>query len=163
VIVGSCFSVDATGFPTDFATVWQDGVAGELDLLDGTGSVAYDINDDGLIVGSIIFTEADGAQRQAAIQWEDGEADELPTIKGAYASVPFAVNNAGNAVGMVDGADGRQAVAWLDGELRLISDLVPNAKGWVFLAAKDLSDDGTIVGYGEFDGDIHAFVLRPHP
>jgi uncharacterized membrane protein len=160
VIVGSCFSVDATGFASDFATVWRDGAAAELDLMKGTGSVAYDINDKGLIVGSIIFTEADGTQRQAAIRWKKGAAKELPTIPGAYVSVPFAVNNTGDAVGMVDGPDGRQAVAWLDGELVLISDLVPDAKQWIFLAAKDISDDGTIVGYGAFKGDIHAFVLR---
>jgi uncharacterized membrane protein len=161
VIVGSCFSVDATGYPSDFATIWQDGAAAELDLLDGIGSVAYGINDDGLIVGSIIFTEADGTQRQAAIEWQDGEATELPTVKGAVSSVPFAINASGDAVGMVQSADGQQAVAWIDGDLVLVSDLIPDAKGWVFSAAKDISDDGTIVGYGEFDGAFHAFVLRP--
>lgn len=161
-IVGSCFSVDPQSqFAYDFATVWQDGKASELDPMGGVGSVAYAINDDGVIAGGVTTTDASRAERSDAVTWTDGKAAALPRVEGSLGSMALGINAGGDVVGWSQTADGRAAVAWIAGQAVVLADVTTGADGWALWHARDIADDGTIVGWGIVDGEIHGFVLQP--
>jgi probable HAF family extracellular repeat protein len=48
-----------------------------------------------------------------------------------------------------------------NGNLWDLNQLIPENSGWILKEATDINNDGQIVGSGEIDGEIHAFLLTP--
>jgi hypothetical protein len=48
---------------------------------------------------------------------------------------------------------------WENEELIDINTLLPENSGWILRSAKGINDQGDIVGYGEINGENHAFLL----
>ena len=42
-----------------------------------------------------------------------------------------------------------------------LNTLVRNAWGWLLVSATGVDDTGTIVGYGDYNGEQHGFLLTP--
>jgi hypothetical protein len=142
------------GEPRVFVWTEQEGMADR-----GPGQ-AYDINHACQVAGQsggqpVIFEcECEGTCNPPIVI-------PLPTRSGGVA---YALNDAGHVVG--GDSDGEYAFLWLPepayglpaGTTNL-NDLVPANSCWVLKAAWDINDAGQIVGFGESDGQPHAFVM----
>ena len=84
-----------------------------LDMLGGTSSYAYGINDSGQIVGSI--TGANGTT--SATLWSNGTTAYLDSLGGSY-NTAIGINASGQIGGIVSSANGLQSAAiWSNGTL----------------------------------------------
>ena len=79
------------------------------------------------------------------------------------------LNDTGLVVGRLFGtdADGNFAPTgflYAGGVAYAMTDIVDNLDGWAFLsAANDVNNDGTIVGFGNYNGTLTAFLATPVP
>jgi hypothetical protein len=66
-----------------------------------------------------------------------------------------------------DGGAGAAAVegvvAYSDGVMRDLNDLIPAGSGFTLTHAQGLNDAGQVAGYGTVDGVTHGFLLTPVP
>lgn len=149
------------GFVYDIAT----GTAFEVGALDGmNGAIAFDISDAGYIVGSSMLNQGSGMP----FLWSDADGMmAIPLPAGTSQGSARGVNSSGWAVGTASSAF---AVPFLyDGtQTWTLQDLLPSGSGWdvsmnTSSAALGIADDGTIIGTGEFNGEIRAFAMVPVP
>ncbi len=141
---------EVAGFSSDqfndyAAVLWQNGTPSALGSLQ-SGSQANAINDKSQVVGAAVT----GNGAIDAFLWQNGTMMDLGTLPGAAApasnaatSAAYAINNAGQVVGMSLTAQGiEHAVSWQNG---LATDLgtLPGATSSEALA---INDKGQIVG-----------------
>jgi probable HAF family extracellular repeat protein len=139
------------------AFLWQDGTATELGTLGGTNSVAYAVNDVGQVVGKAQNTTGDFH----AFFW-DGAMQDLGTLANYTSSVAYGINNKGRVVGTATNSSGSShAFVRLNNGMRDLNNLIPANSGWELIEARDINNNGRIVGYGTVNGENHAFVLTP--
>jgi probable HAF family extracellular repeat protein len=116
------------------ATEWSGGQVITLGGLAGSyvqGSVAYSINDSGQAVGYNVFKH-EGIDHASAVEWSGGEVVDLGSLHGTPDSGAYAINDAGQVVGVSSG----EAVEWSSGQ---IIDLGPGV-------AYAINDAGQMVG-----------------
>lgn len=156
------------------AFLWPGDNGQMLELMpDEPNSVAYDINDSGVIVGSRIH-----GSLLAFIRWPDGTIFH-PSDEEALAAL--GVNNNNEVVG-----EGRLQAwshptisedyfyAWIynrrvygadpvlqSGSYEDLNNLIPPNSGWQLIEAHDINNFGQIVGSGEFQGMRKPFLLDP--
>jgi probable HAF family extracellular repeat protein len=113
------------------------------------------MNEAGQIVGRSLT--ADGEEH--AYLWSDGEMTDLGTLD-ADSSEAWAVNEDGGVVGSYghEETDGK-AFIWRNGTMADLTEQLPPDAGWELLKARDIADNGLIVGYGRVDGEARAFAL----
>ncbi|MCC6956406.1 MAG: hypothetical protein IT316_06390 [Anaerolineales bacterium] len=123
----------------------------------GTGSWAQSsargINDNGDVVGRLI-NEGNGTDWHAALSQGGGGFQDL----GGNLSTAYDINNAG----LIVGESGGRAVLWESGQLKDLNTLIPANSGWVLQSARAINNRGQIVGKGTFNGQTHAFLLKPN-
>ncbi|MBL8880973.1 MAG: hypothetical protein JNG88_17805 [Phycisphaerales bacterium] len=151
-VVGASL-LDDSPFPEAHAFLWNDSL---IDLGTFTGgstedSVAYDINDDGVIVGS--SQRANQSGYTIAVMWQDGQIVDLGALPGDRWSEAVAINNLGQIVGtsaQTYDANGKDAVLWSDGQIIQIGPLEPPTPPYshFFSECFDINDFGEIVGRG---------------
>jgi probable HAF family extracellular repeat protein len=141
------------------ACVWNHGVVVDLDPITGRNeaSVAWGVNDGGQIVGH---------KNNIAHLWNGGPGGiSLGALSGDTQSFAYAINNHGQIVGQSGGT--ATAVLWEGGIIYDLNSQVICGDEWVHLAAaKDVNDEGQIVGVGRFyQGTYgpydHGFLLTP--
>jgi len=143
------------------------GDAIDIGALEGrNGAIAFDISEGGHVVGSSMMNQGSGTP----FLWtEEGGMVEIGLPAGASSGAARGVNSNGWVVGV---GSGLFALPFLyDGDpTYLLQDLLVNAGGWdismnTSSGALGISEDGTIIGTGVLDGQIHAFaaVLVPAP
>ena len=94
------------------AFLWQDGAGIDLGTLDGTPTVAYDINNSGHVVG----TNSAANSASGGFLWRDGAMIDLGTLGGVIATVPQAINDLDQVVGSAFTVGGEEhAFLWQDG------------------------------------------------
>jgi probable HAF family extracellular repeat protein len=157
VIVG--VSLGSTGY---HAFRYENGVMSGLGTLGGPKSQALDVNDFGSIVGEAYIDDDDDYH---AFLWEGAGMIDLGTLSFHDRSVAYAINNSGQIVGRSyelvedwNGLDGR-AVIWENDQIIDLNTWLPINSGWVLKSAMGINDKGDIVGFGEINGEIHAFPL----
>ena len=137
-----------------------DGTGKPLPGLGGNFAEAYALNNAGWVVGtaavgadaSTTAAKAEGASARLR-QWraEPGASWRRGATVGAASSAKLA------------GDDGSyHAVLWVDGTAYDLNDFILDpGNAWTLIEARYVTDDGQIVGYGRYQGDLRAFVLTP--
>ncbi len=126
----------------------------------------HSINDDEIVTG--ILRKSNG-QTTAAIH--DGTQWTLPPSNPFTAtwvsSESFAINNFQQVVGSAVLNDGsRKAFLWMGGALFDLTDLQPEGSDWTFSTARDINEQGQIVGLGyrrKSDGGSEQLVFLANP
>jgi probable HAF family extracellular repeat protein len=125
-------------------------------------SIAYGINDSGVIVGGSAFRPDTGIQH--AFMWQNGHMTDLGTIipetVGYTYSVAYHINKHGQIVGFSnlsgDGPDGLRAFLYENDHMRNLGALPGDDNSW----ANDTNKAGIIVGASEtYDQTERAFVI----
>ena len=142
------------------AAVWTGDTAR---LLGGfaQGSEARDLNDSGVTVGYGI-----NADDSISAFVDDGRSTTaLPTLNGLLYGDATAINNAGLVVGSSSTFDGvYTATVWQNGAAYDLNSLLgTSGVGWTLTSAVDVDDDGTIVGFAEYNGQSAMFRASPVP
>ena len=140
------------------AFLYANGATVNLGSLGGR-SVAYAINDSGVIVGN---SSASGSAPVHAVRWANGVIRDLGTLGGANSSAA-AINEAGVIAGWAETAQGaRHAVIWRDGVIADLNTLIPQGTGWELVAATGITFEDAVIGWGRrADGLLHGFMLTP--
>lgn len=158
---------------TSQATLWIGGSISNLGSLVGGAlfSQAYAINDDNVVVGSSVVgkvSPTSTTELYHAFVWKDGVMTDLgahPSNTNYIHSEAKDVNNAGEIVGYAarlfnSPTSGGAAILWSNGEAIDLNTVVPSGSGWVLQSAEGINEHGDIVGYGSFNGQTRAFLLR---
>lgn len=147
------------GFVYDRAT----GTAFEVGALpDGNGALCFGVSPAGHVVGSSMLFQGSG---KPFIWTEAGGIQPVPLPAGTDQGSAKGVNSSGWVVGTASNA---YAIPFLyDGEATYrIADLLPAGSGWglddnTSSSAMSISDEGIIVGTGEYNGVVSAYALVP--
>lgn len=147
---------------TPHSAMLYDPNGGELNIGTlGKSSVAYDINDAGVVVGwgtssTGICTTGCGFVYDAIYGMR-----ALPKLSSAYA-MAASVNVSGDAVGnSIDSSGFSRAVLWNNGDVIDLNSRISEHSGWVLTEATAINDNGQIVGIGTLNGISTMYVLTP--
>ncbi len=132
-----------------FATYLVDnGVTTPIGPLGDNQITGSSLNDAGQILVEARAEDEDGF----VATWDNGTFTQL-SIDPTQVFAPAAINNNGDILG--------NSGLWQNGQFYDVNTLIPNTQGGQYLTFTDIADDGTIVGYGTFDGEPQAFILTP--
>lgn len=141
------------------AFVWSNGSLIPVSTLGGSYAFGDAINDAGEVVGA---STTAGDQASYAFLWNNGTTTELASLPTDSSTEALAINNTGVIVGYAyDAQYNPRAVIWSDGQYADLNDLIPADSGWSLVSARDIADDGRIVGVGVLNGQIEGFLLTP--
>ncbi|HEY9600090.1 MAG TPA: hypothetical protein V6C85_00655 [Allocoleopsis sp.] len=140
---------------------WNNGMMLDLSSLDGSDSVANDMNQAGHMVGYSSHSTSSHSASYHAFLWADGSAIDLGTLGGNY-SKAYSINNAGQVVGeSLTSSASLHAFWWNNGKMFDLNHLLPPNSGWILNQALSINNRGQIVGRGTFNGQDRAFLLTP--
>lgn len=158
-IVGS---VRAGETGSQVACVWRDGVAVALGALEERDSIAFGINDNGVIVGASDHRSTPDFWE--AVVFEPGGPRGLGTLVPGRDSRAYAINSMGAIVGVAKtDLITERAVVWHDDQIYNLNDLLIDGSDWTLLTAYDINESGQIVGIGRRGGESRAYLLNPVP
>lgn len=153
-VAGTSFT--GKGRFTEHAFLWTEGRMVDLGALDARSSAARALNDAGEVAGYLSY----GRREDRAFVYRDGTMLDLGTF-GGRSSRAYGLNDAGDVVGWAEAADGRsRAFLYRDGRMIDLNNVV-DAAGWRLEGALDIANTGYITGWGTYQGQTTAFLLRP--
>jgi probable HAF family extracellular repeat protein len=147
------------------AFVWtiRSGSVELGDLPGGDGrSLAFGINDEGMVVGSSDVQSPRRTTDHAFIWTPDGGMHDIGTLRGPSAdffSEARAVNNAGQVAGISDAPNGQHAFLWQAGRGMMDLGELPQGNGYSIAWA--LNERGHVVGVSDSAHGLSAFVWSP--
>lgn len=140
------------------ALLWSNGTLSAIPSNGYKDLVANAINDSGEVVGGIAADNGTGV----AFLYHNTITAPLASLPGDTYENALAINNIGEAVGIGTDATGTsRALLWQDGNVIDLNTLLPTNSGWFLSEATAISDDGTIVGEGAYNGQEMGFELTP--
>lgn len=163
---GEVWFVDAGGSVNDLME--------DLGTLGGNNSWGRAINNDSQIVGeSDTDPNITDGHFTRAFLWETAVITDLGTL-GGNNSAASGINDEGAIVGWAENTDGqRRAVVWVDGEAQDLNDMlctltadgIAVVPDMILTEARDINEDGWIVGWGAVrgsdSGETRGFLLAP--
>lgn len=173
--------VDTNG--DGFADLWFTGAGGvntlmtDVGTLGGPNSWGRDINNSGQVVGESDVDLATGEHYTHAFLYGGGTISDLGTLgddRSHGHSAASAINDKGVVVGWAENEDReRRAFIWENGEMKDLNELLYllNEEGTTIVPgvtlteARDINEDGVIVGWGTVRGtrgtQTRGFLLNP--
>lgn len=148
------------------AFLYMNGATQDLGTL-GQNSEASALNDSDVVVGR--WQAGDLSSPWQAFRYANGAMQNLGTLGGG-SSEALAISPAGVIVGWAQTSSNAQhAFIWSDGVMTDLNTLIPSGTGWVLEAATGIATGistanagrESIVGYGQYQGQRHAFFLTP--
>ena len=132
----------------------------------GNNSIAYDINDAGQVVG--YGNTSSSSSSQAFIYTPSTGIQALDKSGVCFSSIAFGINNKGQVVGEGHSSSWPfRSTAFLcdpgDVMVNLASLVDSSITGWDLISASDINDSGMIVGVGEHNNQLQAYLLVPVP
>jgi len=122
------------------------------------------ISDRGLIGGHVLT----GENRSIPFYWPDESSApvKITMPEGFPYGEIYGINRSGQMVGLMWNSDQPGAVerAFLFDRKTGVKDLnalLPDESGWELFFARDINNNGQIVGYGEKNGQKRGFLLNP--
>jgi probable HAF family extracellular repeat protein len=151
------------------AVLWQkDGTPVDLGTFGGPLSMAFAINNRGVVVGA---SDLVGGYIPCAFLWtKDAGMQKIGTLPGDYTSHAFGINNEGQVVGeSCDQSWNCRAFIWQDGVMTDLNTLIPPNSSLYLMVADDINDRGEITGQacvgvlsnGTCTGESPAFLAVP--
>lgn len=145
------------------AAMWRDGREMRLPELGGATSECEAINEADVAVGW-----SDTKDGRKACLWNAGTVHVLGSPEG-YESEAHSINRRGDIVGEMHRRAGKGgmegACIWRNGAAEDLNRLIPADSGWTLSVAKQISNNGLIVGIGSYakypDHYWRAFLLTP--
>lgn len=117
-------------------------------------SVAYDINDRGLIVGR---------SGHMGVLFHAFGMTDLGALGGQY-SQANGINNSDQVVGWATNFFAQsRAFLYSNGSMTNLNDLIDPLSGWTIFDARDINDSGQIAAYGCNSQTCRALLLTPVP
>ena len=174
-VVGWAFSEEEIS--REHALLWDPAtpeLSTDLGTLGGYSSNALSINDAGIIVG-ITETSVDFFENESLAFIYDSSATTPVMIKipefsdheDFTSSAAYSINNNNLVVGTAQiglGATPIKTAYLYDFNNDVLTDLnnmVDCSLDWNLIIARDINDNGSIVGTGVVDGEVHSFLLIP--
>lgn len=158
-IVGIAYDVFFT-FPHAF--YYNGSTASDIGNLNMPAASALAINNNDQIAGYASLTNF----FVHAFRYADGVMHDLGTLGGHY-SYAIAINNSNVIVGgsFTDPADSiyHAFITVSNSMVDLNGQLDATGNGWTLAEARGINDAGQIVGTGQFNSVVHAFLLNPAP
>jgi probable HAF family extracellular repeat protein len=155
---------------SSYACTWTGEVQTQL-CVGHRRSGAYAINNSGQAAG-FVYVFAQVAGDYAAV-FSGGETQLLGRLTGYSNAYAYGINDGGLVVGTARGLsadqDAMRAFIWQDGAMADLNTLLPDNSGWTLLEARDINNNGEIVGYGYYGDQAYgpnvyqAFVMTPVP
>jgi len=124
-------------------------------------SIAFDLNDAGLIVG-----RSNAGSGDRAVKWDGGGPIDLGEVPGGENySEAFGVNALEEIVGVSGAASGNRGVLWdgTGGPYDLNDRLDASGAGYEIFEARAINDAGQIAANANVGGVQHAVLLTPVP
>jgi probable HAF family extracellular repeat protein len=115
---------------------------------------AFGINDAGTFVGKALLN----SRFYPCIGY-----GTIPGLGGINGGTAFAINERGFAVGSAAISGTRWHAFVYDGATKDLNNLISPNSGWELIEARDINNQGQIVGYGYHGGQTRGFLLEPRP
>lgn len=138
---------------------------GALTTLGHNSAIGFDISETGHIVGASSLNG--GVDSRPFVWTSGGSMVEVPLPTGTSQGSARGVNSAGWVVGTASSAFAIPFV--YDGaNTYRVADIIENPTGWdlstnTSSSAMGISEAGSIVGTGVFNGAVHGYVMTPVP
>lgn len=166
------------------AVTWINNTIQDLGTFGGPGSIAYSINNAGTIVGSADLANVQSLPPPYGYVYGYGTGGVGGTTGGTggaggagngnnNTNNPIASGAGGNPTQRSQKAIGKaktrgigdayvsHAFVTANGKVTDLNTLIDAASGWELLQATDINNKGQIVGYGNLNNRLHAFLLTP--
>lgn len=142
------------GTSANHAFLWSNGVMADLGTLGGSVSMAYSINDNGVVVGEA----ATNSGEMHAFVWQNGVMKDLGVA--GETSAARGINSKGDIVGVAYSKNVRGgAVLWSGGQRQSLGDLGPSGSGSTAISINDKGQiAGVSSGFATNQGVIRAVV-----
>ena len=142
------------GTSANHAFLWSNGAMTDLGTLGGSVSMAYSINDSGVVVGEA--STASGEMH--AFVWQSGAIKDLG-VAGETSSAR-GINSRGDIVGVAYAKNVRGgAVLWSGGQRQSLGDLGPSGSGSTAISINDKGQvAGVSSGFAANQGVVRAVV-----
>jgi probable HAF family extracellular repeat protein len=158
VVVGSTGPKGSTiaAISFNFGALWQR-LAGVPGMESSTEPAAINY------LGHVAGTAGQGLPHAFISRDPALPATDLGTLPGGSLSVASGINRYDRVVGLAD-RNATVTAMFHDGTTMVdLNTRLWNPTGWVLKLAADINDKGQIVGFGSFNGSMHAVLLLPMP
>jgi probable HAF family extracellular repeat protein len=130
-----------------------------------TYNLAKAINESGQVVGFSYDSYPEDFRASAFVYSPGGQLEELGTLGGTD-SMANDINDSGDIVGSSQTSSSTwpyHAFLYSEktGQMQDLNDLIPADTGWVLTSASAINTSGQIVGEGEINGQVRAFLATP--
>lgn len=130
----------------------------------GGFSRGFAVNNADHVTGASII---DGDGHERAFLWHNGTLSDIGTTGGAVTSQGLDINNFDQVVGTLvfnlNNGELNHGFLYSNGIMVDVNTLLPQNSGWVLRDAQAINDVGQIVGFGNINGQQHAYLLTPVP
>lgn len=142
------------GTSANHAFMWSNGVMTDLGTLGGSVSMAYSINDSGVVVGEA----ATASGEMHAFVWQNAVLKDLGVA--SETSAARGINSRGEIVGVAYAKNVRGgAVLWSGGQRQSLGDLGPSGSGSTAISINDKGQiAGVSSGFATNQGVVRAVI-----